>query len=552
MTAADALGRARESFDRRAWREAFDHFSVADRDESLCGEDLERLATVASLVGRDDLSVDTFARAHQEFLSRGDTERAARCAFWAAFHLLISGKRAPGSGWIARGRRLLEDGAHTGAVHGLMLIPLGIQRATEGQAEAARAAFSEAADIGDRCGDSDLSTLGRHGQGRALIHLGKTAEGVALLDEAMVAVTADEVSPVIVGGVYCSVIAACREIFDLRRAQEWTAALDEWCASQPNAVQHRGYCLVHRAEMMQLHGAWPDALHESQLACEQFLSPPAHPAAGEALYRQAEIHRLRGGFADAEEGYRQASQFGRKPYPGLAQLRLAQGQIDAATAAIRLVLEEAPPLTRPLILPAYVEIMLAAHDLDAASAAAAELTAIAGALDAPFLHAVSAHATGAVLLAQQDARAALSALRRASALWREVDAPYDAARACVLVGIACRLLGDDDGADMELDAARQIFTQLGAAPDLSAVDTLVRHSGPVASGGLSAREVQVLGLVATGKTNRAIADELHISEKTVARHVSNIFTKLSLSSRAAATAYAYQHDLAGRRPAATT
>ncbi len=540
---AHALGRGRDSFGRRAWRESFDLLSAADGETPLSAEDLERLATAASLIGQDDTSVDIWARAHQEFLDRGDTERAARCAFWLAFQLLTARKTARGGGWIARGRRLLDDGQASGGAQGWLLVALGMQRVIEGEIEEACAAFSEAAEIGDRCRESDLSTIARHGLGRGLIRLGKTAEGVMLLDESMVAVTADEISPIIVGGVYCSVIAACRDIFDLRRAQEWTAALNDWCASQPDAVHLRGFCCVHRAEMMQLHGAWPDAMREAERACDRLAEPPVHPAAGEALYQQAELHRLRGDFAKAEDAYRQASQFGRKPYPGLAQLRLAQGQVDAATAAIRRVLDESPHYTKPRVLPAYVDIMLAAHDVPAARAAAEELAAIAAELDAPFLRAVSAQAVGAVLLAEQDARGALTALRRAWTLWRELDAPHDAARTRVLVAIACRALGDDDGANMELDAARQIFMQLGAAPELGRLEDLARESTPKATGGLSAREVQVLRLVATGKTNRAIAAELRISEKTVARHISNIFVKLGLSTRAAATAYAYQHDL---------
>jgi DNA-binding CsgD family transcriptional regulator len=222
---------------------------------------------------------------------------------------------------------------------------------------------------------------------------------------------------------------------------------------------------------------------------------------------------------------------------------LAQGQVEAATAAIRIALDESLIHRRARVLPAYVEIMLAARDLPAARAAADELTVIAAGLDAPFLFAASAYATGAVLLEEQDARGALGALRRAWNLWRELNAPYEAARARVLVAMSCRALGDDDGADMELDGAQQIFMQLGAAPDLGRVANLARQAESKATGGLSAREVQVLRLVATGKTNRAIADELSISEKTVARHISNIFVKLSLSTRAAATAYAYQHDL---------
>jgi DNA-binding CsgD family transcriptional regulator len=295
--------------------------------------------------------------------------------------------------------------------------------------------------------------------------------------------------------------------------------------------------------MMQFHGAWLDAMHEAQRACEQCSEPPVHPAAGEAFYQQAEVYRLRGDFAQAEDAYRQASQFGRDPYPGLAQLRLAQGQADAAATAIRLALDASAKQKRPRVLPPYVEIMLAVHDLPAARAAADELATIAVEIDVPFLHAVAAHATGAVLLAAQDARGALTSLRRAWALWRELDAPYEMARARTLVAVACRSLGDIDGANLELDAARQLFSQLGAAVELARLERFAHEPAPKARSGLSAREVEVLRLVATGKTNRGIAEELRISEKTVARHVSNIFVKLNLSTRAAATAYAYQHDL---------
>jgi len=538
----DALTRGREAFSHRAWREAFDHLSAADQTTPLAAEDLERAATAATLIGRDD-GPDLWARAHQNFLDRGDIERAARCAFWVAFLLMTTGKSARGSGWISRGRRLIEDEQHSETVRGLLLIPFALQRLGEGDAQAAYEAIVEAGRIADRHRDPDLSALARHALGRALIHLGKIQDGVMLLDESMVAVTADNVSPIIVGGVYCSVVAACRDIFDLRRAQEWTAALNEWCASQPDAVQHRGYCCVHRAEMMQLHGAWVDAMREAQRACDQLPAPRIHPAAAEALYQQAELHRLRGDIPEAEEAYRQAGQLGRKPYPGLAQLRLAQGQVDAAAAAIRRALDESTGQMRTRVLPAYVEIMLAAHDVVSARAAAEELAAAAEKLDAPFLHALAAHAMGSVLLAERDARGALSSLQHAWGLWRELDAPYEASRTRVVVAAASRILGDNDGANMELDAARETFAQLGAAPDLGRLEEIARQSTSRTPGGLSSREAQVLRLVATGKTNRAIADELGISEKTVARHISNIFVKLNLSSRAAATAYAFQHEL---------
>jgi DNA-binding CsgD family transcriptional regulator len=299
--------------------------------------------------------------------------------------------------------------------------------------------------------------------------------------------------------------------------------------------------LLHRAEIMQLHGAWAEAASEAKRAGERLAG---RPAVGMAFYQQAELHRLRGAFADAETAYRQADQWGREPQPGLAMLRLAQGQVDAAAVAIRRVVDEASVwVTRSKVLAAFVEIMLAAHDLGAAGAAADELAQIADDLGAPMLHAVSGYATGAVLLGEGDARAALVMLRRAWAAWRELDAPYEAARVRVLIGLASRDLGDRDTATMELDAARSVFWQLGAAPDAARVEALRPTARPKAPMGLTGREAEVLALVATGKTNREIAAALVISEHTVARHVQNILAKLGVSSRTAASAFAFEHDL---------
>jgi DNA-binding CsgD family transcriptional regulator len=506
--------------------------------------DQERLAAAAFLIGLENVSEDLWARAYRECLRLGDVARAARCAFWLAFSLLNRGELARGSGWVTRARRLLEGDHHDCAEQGYLLYLVGLRSIFAGDNANAEATFREAASIGDRFGEPDLVALARHGQGRALVRVGEVASGIALLDEVMVAVAAGEVSPIVVGDVYCSTIEACQELFDLRRAQEWTAALNHWCESQPDMVPYRGQCLVQQAEILQMHGAWPEAMDHAQRAYTRLSQPTTQVGSGMALYKQAELHRLRGAFVQAEDAYRQASQAGREPQPGLALLRLAQGRVGVAAAAIRRAVDETQDrLARSKLLAARVEIMLDAGDVLDARIAADELSAIAATLETPMLRAVSAQTTGAVLLREGNAQGACAALRYAWATWSELEAPYEAARTRVLSALACRALGDDDTADMELDAARRVFTQLGAMADLGRVHELSRKPPVRSPGGLTPRQVEVLQCVAAGKTNRAIATELCLSEKTVARHISDIFTKLQLSSRSAATAYAYEHDL---------
>jgi DNA-binding CsgD family transcriptional regulator len=306
---------------------------------------------------------------------------------------------------------------------------------------------------------------------------------------------------------------------------------------------YRGQCLVHRSQILQAHGEWPKAISEAQRARER-LSQPPHPALGVAVYQQAELHRLRGEFEEAKEAYRLASQYGCEPVPGLALLRLADGHVAAAAAASRRVVHETQGhLASPTMLAAHVEIMLAAGDVEAARVAADELSKTAAEMDAPLLRAIAAYAGGSVRLAEGKASSALGDLRRAYTGWWELAMPYEAARTRVLIGLACRALGDEDSAEWELDAARAAFDQLGAQPDLTRMAELVGTTGRTPASTVTARECEVLRLVAEGKTNREIGSKLLISEHTVARHLQNIFTKLGLPSRAAATAYAYEHGL---------
>jgi DNA-binding NarL/FixJ family response regulator len=549
MTPGDALERGRAAFTAEAWSEAHALLAAADLATPLDPPDLEQLGIAAWLTGRGAESLEYLERLHQAWLAAGETDRAARAAVWLAIRFGFQGEAARSGGWVARAQRLVEGdrpGAGGDTVErGYLLFPQALRSLRADDAATAHRLFIEMAGLGERFGDRELTLFGRLGEGRALIRLGEVSRGMALLDEVMVGLTAGEVPPVSVGDIYCSVIDACDETFDVRRAQEWTSALVRWGEAQPQASPYRGSCLIRRAEVLLLHGEWSGAAGELERACDCLAGPPVQQAIGAAWYRLAELHRLRGEDEEAEELYRRGSRWGRDPHPGLALLRLAQGRVDVAAAAIRRVVAEARnPRMRAADLSACVEIMLAANDPGAARTAADELTRVAAALGAPLLRAMAAQATGAVLLAEHEPQAALADLRAAASGWRALEAPYQAACTQVLIGLAHRSMGDEDTAGIELETVRHAFAALGATPDVRRVEALCRPVDPPAQrGGLTAREVEVLRLIATGRTNRAIAERLGISEKTIARHVSNIFTKLGLSTRAAATAYAFQHDL---------
>jgi DNA-binding NarL/FixJ family response regulator len=545
MHATDAVARGRESYRRRAWRDAYEALSAADGHTPLEASDLDRLGMAAHLTGRDEVAVAGLDRAHRGFLEHGDVGRAVRCAFWVGMFLMLRGRHAEGGGWLGRAGRLLTEQALDSVERGYLLIPAALHALGSGDPGRAHEVFGEAGGIADRFGDPDLIALSRLGQGQALVATGEVRRGVVMLDEAMVAVTTGDVSPVVAGIVYCAVIIVCRDIFDWGRAREWTVALSRWCADQQDLKPYRGQCLVHRSEIMQLRGEWSDAIVEIEQACEDLTKPPGDPVLGMAHYQQAELLRLRGEFSRAEQAYRKAGESGHAVQPGLALLRLAQGRVHDAEAAIRRVVAETEDdrVKRSRVLAAFVEIVLGAGDVAAARPAIDELDQLGHDLDAPYLRAVAESARGAVLLADGDPHAACAVLRRAWTTWQELDAPYEAARVRLLMAQACAELTDHDTASMELDAARRVFEQLGAAPALARVAELSGMPKQDAPGGLTPREVEVLRVVATGATNREVADRLIISEKTVARHVSNIFAKLGVASRAAATAYAFQHEL---------
>jgi DNA-binding CsgD family transcriptional regulator len=541
MTTIEALARAREAFDARRWKDACELLTAADHETRLEPDDLERLGTAAYLAG-DPCWQSAWTRAHQVLRDRGETAKATRAAFRLAFGYFNAGEMAHGGGWLARVQRFVDDVGGDCAEAGYVLLPAAIETCDSDPATSI-VAFRRALEFGERFDDTDLVALARHGEARCMIVMGDVPAGMALLDEVLVAVTAGELSPIITGDTYCGAVEACQLTFDVRRAREWTAALKRWCDSQPGLEAFRGQCLIYLSAITQMRGDWAGALDVASEACKRLAEPTLQPAIGAAHYQRAQLERLRGDFRTAEESYRLAGEHGRDPQPGLAQLRLARGQVDQSAASIRRALDECrDPVPRSGTLPAYVDIMLAAKDLAAARAAAEELREIAAAFASPFLRGHASFAIGSVLIAEGEHREALGHLREACTVLRDLNIPYDAARARVLVGVVCHELGDKDGSEVEWQAARRIFEELGAVPDLAGLDALSGGALP-APGLLTARELDILRLVATGRTNRAIGDELVISEKTVARHVSNIFDKLGVSSRAAATAFAYDHQL---------
>ncbi len=516
-----------------AWDEEYRR--LARQAGELDVEEIDALATAAYMTGHEQESFDVWGRGHQRCLDVGDVVRATRFGVRLAQALGFTGDFARSSGWAERCRRLLDDATIDCVERGFVEHAAGMCRiCVDGDIVAARAAFVRAGNIGEKFSDTELLTLARIGEGRCMIYLGETAEGLSLLDEAMVSVEAREIPPMAVGDAYCTVIDAVHELFDIRRCEQWTESFTRWCDAQHGLVLYNGHCLLHRADLLMLHGAWSDGVSVAKAACAGLSEPMNAPTLGGALYIEAELHRLRGEFAMAERAYERANSFGCQPQPGMALLRLAQGRVDVATAQLRRRLAESgQPIDRARILCAASEILVAADDIEGARAAADELSSIATQLGSPLLRAHAELATGSALLASEDAVGALVALRRAVADWIELRMPREQARTRLLIADACDALGDPESAEMERRAANSTLESL--------VGTRRRFTSPAA--GLTARETEVLALVAQGKSNRAIATELCISEKTVASHLNHIFTKLGLSSRSAATAYAYQHDL---------
>jgi DNA-binding CsgD family transcriptional regulator len=537
MGIVEDLERARAAFDRRDWATAYDRLSSAPE---LGAADLLTLATVAYLVGDNDACVRSLQRAYRREVDDGNILGAVRLAFWLALVLNTRGEVAIGLGWAARAERLLADQGDV-VERGYLLVHDFYRRLDQGDFAGAMRVGGEITEVGRRFGEPDLLAQGLVCQGRMLMYSGHVPEGLAMLDEAMVGVAAGELSPIFAGNVYCAMIEGCQEVQDYSRAAAWTAALTRWCDTQPDLVPFTGQCAVHRGQILRLHGAYGEAVQEFDDACRRYASSGAQAAAGLALSERGDVYRIRGDLGAAESSYEEAAGFGHDPQPGRTLLLLARGRTAAAVAAVRRLLAETMgPVFRSRVLAPAVEVLVAGGAVDEAASAADELAGIAAGFGCAGLRAVSAYSVALVALERGDPDHALPQAREALRLWTTLQAPYEIARTKVLIGRSFRLLEDEESALTELTSAYRSFSELGALPARQEVERLLHRDS---AGGLTAREIEVLRLVAAGRSNAEIAHHLVLSDKTVARHLTNIFTKLDVPSRTAAAAYARDHDL---------
>jgi DNA-binding NarL/FixJ family response regulator len=524
------------------WLRVYEDLSGRD-PVGLAAVELEALAEAAWWLCRTDESIAARQRAYAAFRDAGDDRGAARTAARLFHEHFYRGEGAVAVGWLRRGFHHVER--DPGCVEGGWLQMANAElHLHQGPLEQAAAGAAQAIQVARDHGDADLAAVAMQIQGRALIAQGRIGDGLALLDEAMTCVLAGELAPLYTGWVYCSVILACKDLADLQRASEWTDAAWAWCEALPATTPYsQGLCRIYRGEVLALRGAWVEAEAELRRAHQQLL-PHKPQGAAEASYGVGEVLRRRGDLAGAEQAFVQAQQLGWDPQPGLALLRLAQGHVEAAAAALRSAL--ASPTVdrfgRARLLAAQVEVTIAAGALDQARRAARELMTIADGLSSSVVAATASMAQGALQLAEGTPAAALEQLRGALSGWRELRLPYEQATARLLIGMSQRMLGDEEGGRIEIDAARAGFDRLGAAADARHAATLLQQRRAPRQV-LTDREVEVLRLVAAGKHNRDIAGALHLSEHTVARHMQNILAKLGVSSRAAATSSALRQNL---------
>jgi DNA-binding CsgD family transcriptional regulator len=510
--------------------------------DGLSAAELDQLATETGLKGHHDEQIRALQRAFVRSQEEGDPHTAVRCAFRLAMSTSSHGEQALSAGWLARASELVDEIGEDCAERGWVAFLKMFRAIGTGNFAEAKQLADVASAAGRRFRDADLIAMSTCAQGRIALYSGRFAEGLAHLDEAMVRVISGEASPFISGHVFCTAIEGCQEISDFGRVAEWTTALEKWCDAQPGLLAFTGQCAVHRGQLMRLSGAWDEALREYSRAAERYEQLGTPGAIGLTATETGDVLRLRGDLEGADAAYQQAADLGVDPQPGLALLWLAGGRGTAALAAVeRLLAEPGGPVQRCQLLPAAVEVLIDTGHADRARPIAVELSELAASVGSTVLSAAAAQAMGAVELAVGDAAGALPYLRKAHQLWAQASSPYDAAVVRLLTGRCLLALSDESSAERELSAARTAFRQLGAVPMADLASSLLAPAS--LPGGLTAREVEVLRLVAAGRSNQQIAAELVLSEKTVARHLSNIFGKLDVGSRTAAAAFAFERGL---------
>ena len=538
-----AVEDARDAARRGAWSEAYDAYRRL-YPSTLTPDDLDNLADAAFWLCRIDESIAARQKAHTGYVRAGRPRPAAVAAWLLYYEFLIQGDETVAGGWLQRMRRMLEREADC-PEHGYLAFADAEIALWGGHPTDALAHAERLADLGQRHGHPELLALGTELRGRCLLAMGRVPEGTALLDDAMCSVVAGELNPMITGWIYCNVVSACWELADLRRAGAWTDAAMRWCEGlSTSSAPYQGICRVHRVEIATLRGRWTEAGDEAERTCDELLAY-APRLAGAAFYAAGEVRRHLGDLSGAEALFGRAYELGTDPQPGLALVQLAQGKAAAAEAALRRALAEHGPgrLGRARLLAAQAEVARHSGELDTLRAATEELESDSGGFPDTALEAAASFARGALQLAEGEVDGALTTLRRAVAIWQEIDAPYEVARTRILLGESFRAAGDEDGARLEFQVAQRIFERLGVAED-SGRTAASAEPRPAAAMGLTPRETMVLRLLATGRSNRDIAAELVVSEHTVARHLSHIFAKLGVSSRTAAAAFAFEHDLA--------
>jgi DNA-binding NarL/FixJ family response regulator len=537
--AEERLGEAHAAHQRGDWATAYALLAQLRGAHPLGVDDLAALSEAAWWLGLIRETLEVSEECHHRLLEDGQIERAAMVALENSFNWFLRGQPEIGSGWISRARRLL-DGLPTCVGHGFLLWMEASEQAEAGDVDAALASARRMCAMAEELDAPMLTSFGLALEGTLVIRHGDTERGFGLLDEAMLPVLAGRLSPDSAGNLYCQMMSICHELADVPRARRWTEITESWCDGFTSAVMFAGICRVHRTQLLRLQGDWDEAVSAATLAAEE-LAELNNEAVGEALYEIGETDRLRGDLAGARSRYDAAREFGRDPEPGASLLLLAEGRPDQAHAAItRRLTEVNDPFVRARLLRGQVDIALVRSDLETIDAAADELTAIADRYRTPGFRAWAESAHGVHLLVTGAVDDALAALRSALSSYQVMGATYDAAVTRLLIARALASSGDAGASQAEADRARAVLDELGAvAPPGYALESKAR----VLPGGLTVREAEILVAIAEGLSNREVAGHLVISEKTVARHLANVYAKLGVSSRTAAAAWAHRNGL---------